>query len=64
MTCLYHVVFMSYVLCIDIDECEEAARSDSNICVENSNCNNSPGSFSCVCFEGYKLVNGSCQRKK
>ena len=47
----------------DIDECEEAARNELSICTENSNCINVAGSHNCVCFEGYMLVNDSCERK-
>ena len=70
--CLYQLfefdcmnVFTSqlYYSCADIDECEEAARNDSSICVENSDCINTLGSYRCACFEGYLLVNGSCQRE-
>jgi len=35
-------------VCIDIDECE------SDIC-NNGNCVNTPGSFQCLCRDGYQL---------
>lgn len=33
----------------DFDECS----LESNICGENANCSNSPGSYTCVCVSGY-----------
>jgi len=35
-------------VCVDIDECA------SDIC-HNGNCVNSPGSFQCLCRDGYQL---------
>uniref|UniRef100_A0A3Q3G0F6 CD248 molecule, endosialin a n=1 Tax=Labrus bergylta TaxID=56723 RepID=A0A3Q3G0F6_9LABR len=39
--------------CSDIDECQ------SQIC-EHHVCINSPGSYTCLCKEGYKMVQGKC----
>ncbi|XP_026173673.1 latent-transforming growth factor beta-binding protein 4 isoform X2 [Mastacembelus armatus] len=40
-------------LCTDIDECRQALCS-------NGRCENTPGSFRCVCHHGYKLQNNTC----
>ncbi|XP_061916705.1 latent-transforming growth factor beta-binding protein 4 isoform X4 [Entelurus aequoreus] len=40
-------------LCTDIDECRQAPCS-------NGRCENTPGSFRCVCRHGYKLKNNTC----
>lgn len=41
----------------DIDECVD------NPCDESGNyaCVNTPGSYNCVCREGYRLLDGQCQ---
>lgn len=39
--------------CSDIDECQ------SQVC-EDQLCLNSPGSYSCTCKEGYKMMDGEC----
>nr|XP_057935549.1 latent-transforming growth factor beta-binding protein 4 isoform X3 [Doryrhamphus excisus] len=40
-------------LCTDIDECRQSPCS-------NGRCENTPGSFRCVCRHGYKLKNNTC----
>ncbi|KAF7658545.1 hypothetical protein LDENG_00011270 [Lucifuga dentata] len=40
-------------LCTDIDECRQGLCS-------NGRCENTPGSFRCVCYHGYKLQNNTC----
>ncbi|XP_025082483.1 multiple epidermal growth factor-like domains protein 11 [Pomacea canaliculata] len=41
----------------DVDECTQTP----SLCVANSTCSNSPGSYRCVCNPGYKtLSDGSC----
>ncbi|XP_049432197.1 latent-transforming growth factor beta-binding protein 4 isoform X2 [Epinephelus fuscoguttatus] len=40
-------------LCTDIDECRQAPCS-------NGRCENTPGSYRCVCRHGYKLQNNTC----
>ncbi|XP_041667187.1 latent-transforming growth factor beta-binding protein 4 isoform X3 [Cheilinus undulatus] len=40
-------------LCTDIDECRQAPCS-------NGRCENTPGSYHCVCRHGYKLQNNTC----
>ncbi|KAG7224436.1 hypothetical protein INR49_015066 [Caranx melampygus] len=40
-------------LCTDIDECRQAPCS-------NGHCENTPGSYRCVCHHGYKLQNNNC----
>lgn len=45
--------------CTDnIDEC-----LNSSICPLNSNCTDSPGSYSCDCIAGYSLAGGQCVGK-
>ncbi|BFZ22228.1 hypothetical protein BsWGS_25267 [Bradybaena similaris] len=39
----------------DVNEC-----ADANTCASGLVCVNEPGSFRCVCPEGYELVNGVC----
>ena len=52
----------------DIDECSV----DSSPCDENANCNNTDGSYSCTCTQGFtgdgatcngKFVKNTCQYK-
>ena len=45
----------------DVDECEEAVRRGTTACEGNTGCRNTPGGYNCFCFEGYKLINGTCQ---
>nr|XP_020478341.1 latent-transforming growth factor beta-binding protein 4 [Monopterus albus] len=40
-------------LCTDIDECRQAPCS-------NGRCENTPGSYRCVCHHGYKLQDNTC----
>ncbi|KAM8769180.1 latent-transforming growth factor beta-binding protein 4 isoform 2-T2 [Acanthopagrus schlegelii] len=40
-------------LCADIDECRQAPCT-------NGRCENTPGSYRCVCHHGYKLQNNTC----
>lgn len=42
----------------DIDECK-----NTSICPENSVCQNTNGSFSCVCDSGYSQAAGKCVGK-
>ena len=52
---------MSALTSSDIDEC---ATDAADICSLNANCTNSPGNFTCTCFEGYRgdgvLCLGEC----
>ena len=48
---------------IDVDECEDAARDGIVLCVDNSKCINTKGSYNCTCFDGFIKINGSCERK-
>ena len=41
----YNVIILS-----DIDEC---ANATTNNCDSNANCANTPGSFTCICNQGY-----------
>jgi len=43
-------------LSTDIDECEENIHN----CHESATCNNSPGSYTCACNDGYTGVGSSC----
>ena len=40
--------------CLDINECDAADACGAGNCV------NKPGSFECICDEGYEIVNGEC----
>ncbi|XP_037703201.1 protein disulfide isomerase CRELD2 isoform X2 [Choloepus didactylus] len=43
--------------CVDVDECSLAEK----VCVrENENCYNTPGSFVCVCPEGFEDTEAAC----
>ncbi|TMS07714.1 Latent-transforming growth factor beta-binding protein 2 [Larimichthys crocea] len=44
---------LSNRLCTDIDECRQAPCT-------NARCENTPGSYRCVCRHGYKLQNNTC----
>ena len=46
----------------DINECLEAAANQGDICLGNTQCVNTPGSFECVCASGYMMMEGTCQR--
>uniref|UniRef100_A0A3B3X9S2 EGF-like domain-containing protein n=1 Tax=Poecilia mexicana TaxID=48701 RepID=A0A3B3X9S2_9TELE len=53
-SCLCHL--SPSVTCTDIDECQM-----DNICPDNeTECLNTPGSFSCVCKQGYTLNGTQC----
>lgn len=45
--------FFYELLSLDINECDE----DPNLCKMNGDCLNTPGSFSCLCRDGYKVAN-------
>ncbi|KAL5468857.1 hypothetical protein EMCRGX_G029980 [Ephydatia muelleri] len=47
--------------CVDIDECIDAALSDSELCPGSFECLNSIGSYLCVCPPGYQNRSGLCQ---
>ncbi|XP_028320911.1 latent-transforming growth factor beta-binding protein 4 isoform X4 [Gouania willdenowi] len=40
-------------ICTDIDECRHSTCT-------NGHCENTPGSYSCICLHGYKLHNNTC----
>uniref|UniRef100_A0AAV2J503 Uncharacterized protein n=1 Tax=Knipowitschia caucasica TaxID=637954 RepID=A0AAV2J503_KNICA len=40
--------------CIDVDECRQAPCT-------NGRCENTPGSYRCVCHQGYRLLNNTCE---
>ena len=47
---------------LDIDECIDSEVT--GVCPQNSLCNNTNGSFTCDCQEGYQeLQNGTCNGK-
>ena len=47
--CLIEIVYATlHFCCLDIDEC-----LNNNDCVEDAHCTNNPGSYSCICNEGY-----------
>merc|ERR1711937_99279 len=41
----------------DMDECSDVSLFN---CVGNSTCNNTVGSYECVCDVGYEMTNGEC----
>ncbi|XP_076437197.1 uncharacterized protein LOC143276534 [Babylonia areolata] len=43
-------------LCTDVDECQNGNAT----CPEKSSCLNVPGSYQCICANGYELQNGQC----
>jgi len=47
------------IMCPDIDECAE----DNGWCTEHSTCKNTPGSYDCVCDDGYKAHGSKCVGK-
>jgi len=48
---------MNYV-CTDIDEC----KANRRICQSGKKCENKPGTFACVCKDGFKeSKNGTCK---
>ncbi|XP_064106946.1 fibrillin-2-like [Macrobrachium nipponense] len=40
--------------------CVPHNKCDSNPCGSNSHCQTTPGSYECVCNDGYEKVNGNC----
>nr|KAF6420187.1 cysteine rich with EGF like domains 1 [Molossus molossus] len=45
--------------CLDVDECE------TKLCPgENEQCENTEGSYRCVCAEGYKQTEGICVKEQ
>ena len=52
------------IISTDIDECRMAALNDSVICINDTQCTNTHGSFKCDCVSGYELVDGICERKR
>ncbi|CCJ09402.1 EGF-like domain-containing protein [Caenorhabditis elegans] len=44
------------MICDDVDECNNAGMCDD----ENTKCENTIGSFNCVCLEGFKKVDEKC----
>lgn len=64
-----HVQVMSQFMCRgfnlhlpDNDECLMAVIEGRMICNATQICNNTPGSFSCICPLGTELVDGICTR--
>ena len=47
----------------DVDECKAAALNNVQLCSDNTQCVNTPGSYNCACAPGYMLVNGKCERE-
>ncbi|XP_066899589.1 protein disulfide isomerase CRELD1 isoform X4 [Kogia breviceps] len=45
--------------CLDVDECETAVCPG-----ENEQCENTEGSYCCVCAEGYKQIEGICVKEQ
>ena len=43
----------------DIDECADLQFNIT--CPDNAHCNNVPGTYNCVCNEGYKNDSNICQ---
>ena len=41
---------------LDVDECKT-----KGICMPNSTCQNTPGSYSCKCKAGFKMQNRKCK---
>jgi len=44
------------VCCADVDEC----AVHNGWCTEHSTCKNTPGSYDCVCDDGYKAHGSKC----
>uniref|UniRef100_A0A8W4FEL2 protein disulfide-isomerase n=1 Tax=Sus scrofa TaxID=9823 RepID=A0A8W4FEL2_PIG len=45
--------------CLDVDECETAVCPG-----ENEKCENTEGSYRCICAEGYKQIEGICVKEQ
>ena len=45
------------ILCSDVDECREAVP----VCHEHAHCDNLPGSYRCICKDGYYGDGTHCQ---
>ena len=62
---IYDIIII--IICthiIDIDECLEAAQSNTDLCQDkNSECVNNEGSYMCTCVPGYENINNTCSRK-
>ena len=60
----FHVVLMqlasiNYGVFSDVDECQDGTHN----CDSNALCNNSAGSFTCACFQGYSGSGVVCSGK-
>ena len=53
----YLLLFFFNTTIIDINECED---EKNNTCKSKGKCVNVPGSFHCVCIEGYHLDTEAC----
>lgn len=57
MTFFFFLNFFSSILFLDTDECNLSEK----VCTkENEDCVNTPGSYKCVCSEGFEDKDGTC----
>ena len=61
-TALYKNITLPFYI-VDIDECEVYAKKGTRLCI--GICQNTPGSFTCTCPEGYLMLSDgkTCQGK-
>ena len=60
---LQHKCFYIFFVFPDINECQLDLDNCEQLCVNRSPNETYPEEYICECYEGFQLVDGSCQRK-
>lgn len=49
-------LFLTFIIILDIDECQQEGGLEGHHCHSNTKCVNTPGSYICECLPGYRRV--------